>query len=279
MIADTDLKYSVRASRNSPRPHMWAQRVGYTLLEILLALSLMTILIAAITITTGTFVQINRNGQLQVNRAITVDCIVNDLLLDIKAASRGSSRTDSKKPLLPTDNSFSESAVGAERILQWESSQDSRYLNLVGDVNTLMITRDGVNPRIMGGRNVQRLDSSDSQQSLLWMSPTVSNATLACEISGSQCINRTLLRPDGSPGLLRAYVRNNKLIVSSTENAVIATEFRYWDGRKWLESWNSFNLSDQLPVAIEIRLRLRTAPETWQRFTFQMEQIDNGGLR
>lgn len=279
MIADTDLKHSVRASHNASRPRVWAHRLGYTLLEILLALSLMTILVAAITITTGTFVQINRNGRLQVSRAITVDCIVNDLLLDIKAASRGSSRTDSSGPLPPTDDSFSESSVGTERILQWESSQDSRYVNLVGDANTLMITRDGVNPRIMGGRNAQRLDSSDSQQTLLWMSPTVSKATLACEINGSQCINRTLLRPEGSPGLLRAYVRNNKLLVSFTENAVAATEFRYWDGRKWLESWNSFNLSDQLPVAIEIRLRLRTVPETWQRYTFQLQQIDNGGLR
>jgi prepilin-type N-terminal cleavage/methylation domain-containing protein len=283
MIADRDFNYCSRASRTLSRPSSWANRTGYTLLEILLALSLMTILVAAISITTGTFAQISKNGHLQVSRAITIDCIMDDLLMDIKAASRGASRSDSHldstRPLQTTDNSFSESTVGTERILQWDSSQDSRYVSLVGDANALLITRDGVNPRIVGGRDVQRADSTDAQQSLLWMSPTVSQATLACEVSGSQCINRTFLRPEGTTGLLRGYLRNNKLLVSSTENAVVETEFRYWDGKKWQETWNSFNYSDQLPLAIEIRIRLRNMPETWRRFTFQMEQLDNGGLR
>lgn len=278
MIAHTDFKYCGRTSRTPTQPRAWTTRAGYTLLEILLALSLMTILVAAITITTGSFVQISKNGRLQVSRAITVDCIMDDLLMDIKAASRGASRLHSSGPLQPTDSSFSDSTVGTERLLQWESSQDSRYVSLVGDAYALLITRDGMNPRIIGGKDLQRTDSADSQQSLLWMSPTVSKATLACEVSGSQCINRTFHRPEGSPGLLRGYLQNNSLLVSSTENAVIATEFRYWDGIKWQESWNSFNRSERLPVAIEIRIRLRTAPETWRRFTFQMEQLDNGGL-
>lgn len=278
MIADTDFKYCGRISRTLSRPRSWATRAGYTLLEILLALSLMTILVAAVTITTGSFVQISKNGRLQVSRAITVDCIIDDLMMDIKAASRGAGRLDFSHPLQPTDSSFAESTVGTERVLQWESNQDSRYVSLVGDANTLLITRDGVNPRIVGGKDLQRMDSADAQQSLLWMSPTVSKATLACEVSGLQCINRTFLRPEGSPGLLRGHLQDNSLLVLSTENAVIATEFRYWDGKKWQESWNSFNRSERLPVAIEIRIRLRTAPEMWRRFTFQMEQLDNGVL-
>ncbi len=239
----------------------------------LLAVSLMTILIAAITTTTGFFVHISSKGRIQMEQAFTVECIIEDLMLDLKATSRSISP--------PQDSEVGESSsalasggdVGAERMLQWESARESRYVNFVGNSGAIMITRDGVNPRFTGQSTVAlKEDPHNSQHHILWMSPSVHQTTLAAELSGPLCINRTFARPNSSSGLLRAYIHQNILFSSMTTNEVIATQFRYWDGKTWEDSWNSFTKKNQLPTAIEIRIRLKTAPEKWQRFICRLEQ-------
>ncbi len=250
-----------------------ASRNGYSLLEMLLAVSLMTILIAAVTFTTGFFVQLSSKGRIQVEQAFTVDCVIEDLILDIKATSRDISPLNTSDLARASNPLAPEMAVGSERMLQWESSQENRYVNLVGNSGALMITRDGVNPRFTGqSKDAQLSNPTDSQQHILWMAPSIQQSTLAAEISGLQCINRTFARPNGSSGLIRAHVRRNLLLASMETNEVVATQFRYWDGKTWVESWNSFERKNQLPSAIEITVRLRTDPDKRQRFICGLEQ-------
>jgi prepilin-type N-terminal cleavage/methylation domain-containing protein len=256
-----------------PSTDVVGARGGYTLIEMLLAVSLMTILIAAITITTGSFVQLSTKGRVQIQQAFAVDCIMDDLILDLKATMRAIQPTSFSEQTGPADIPFPQLSVGTERILQWDSSEENCYVSFVGNSAALLITRIGVNPRFAGQSEFRKSTASaDSQQHLLWMSPSITQVTLAAEIRGPQSINRTFTRPKNSSGLLRAYVHRHQLTTSMETSDVIAMQFRYWDGKVWVENWNSFIQANQLPTAVEIRIRLKTDPENWRRFTCQLEQ-------
>ncbi len=128
-------------------------RVGYTLLEVLMAVSLTTLLLAAITMTTGSFVQLSTRSREHLQQATLADCVVEDLIVDLKAVSR----SNGKKRLASPASSKSlnseptaDLAVGTEHFLRWAPEDEASYVRLAGNAHALWITRDGRSSRFSG---------------------------------------------------------------------------------------------------------------------------------
>ncbi len=118
------------------------------------------------------------------------------------------------------------------------------------------------------------------RQCILWMSPSLEQFTLASFNWQGQKSEQTFRRPANHTGLIRASVRSDRLRTSQCVNEALALEFRYWNGREWVEQWNSASQNDELPFAVEIRLQWRAQPGQWRRYLCALDPDDstNGSL-
>ncbi len=262
--------------------HSWfgvPAREGYTLLEVLMAVSLTTLLLAAITMTTGSFVQLSTRSRQHLQQAAMADCLVEDLMLDLKAVVRsdGEKGTASPASSKPFDfEPIADLAVGTERFLRWESEDTASDVRLAGNAHALWIRREGRSPRF--SEKVMQVEdgtNSSTQQCLLWMSPSSQQFTLASVTGQGQKSDKTFRRPTNLTGLIRASVRNDLLRVSHCAKEVLALEFRYWNGREWVEQWNSAIQNDALPFAVEIRVQWRAEPSQWHRYVCALADDDS----
>lgn len=223
---------------------------GFTLLELLLALaltSLLVLLTLSIVIEQVEF-QMSRAEQIPESRRAVG--IMNDLRTDLSliVVTRSKKHTDTDMDRTQS-RSVLNSQLSNETRIRSEldlNIQDvgERPVALFGTSNWMVITLIHGNERVRGGSSVEC-----AMQSILWTGCLMNDTRVPVASRNGRLRYRSLR--NSQPGLLRLECseRNDRLDVM--EASARSVEFRYSDGIQWLAEWDSTQRST-LPNAVKI---------------------------
>lgn len=242
-------------------------RAGFTLLETILAISLITVLFVAILQTTSLYVQY-RARSVDGNRLVKVlNGTVEDLRNDLRACYPGDQTEMLATKGPPQDSAFQESILGSqigERFLSFENDANEQAIHFVGRPDAILLLRQGQNGRFGVSHYPQ------NQQQVLWLAPRLNSVRLPKSVSAGRPSEREFRAVDSGTGLKRTCfpvsgmggipqspsAGRSGTQIWDTNQEVQRVEFRYFDGVKWLKEWNSHSRNEQIPLAVEVRLVL-----------------------
>lgn len=241
-------------------------RKGYTLLELILALSLSLVVVLGIAQATRLYlVALPRQQALierkQIARGVG-EMIGNDLraAIQYKAQDYSGLETLVRTQLL-LQQAASEKKPGPRDSVIDESNVAFRP-TLLGDENHLLVDvsrlprMDQYNPmiaskfdRVQTPSDIKSIAYFVSQQSTKNSSPSPGNSNQGGLYRRS--IDRAVANYRGDTGLIGAPDQFSQLIASE----IIDLKFSYFDGESWTQSWNSQKQSG-FPTAIEIKISI-----------------------
>ncbi len=258
---------------------------GFTLIEVLLALVLGSILLAAISMAVDIYLRAFDASRSGVEEARLARAILYRIGGDLRGAVRYDPQdtADLLSGLLPEDlASLGEGIEGAEEI----AGEMGLDLSLLGDDSAEESTGSepslgpSSTPGLRGGSDwlqvdvsrLPRIDQlrqaySDSGQSVILDRPgDVKTVAYWLAVPGSSSLDVS----GSSGGLMRLELdravtdwAEQQSMLADVENElepiapeVVGLAFQYFDGEEWYDSWDSDELGG-LPVAVEIALELR----------------------
>lgn len=255
---------------------------GYTLLEVLLATALCSVLLAALWTLMSTFGDLFDKGQQQVERAQLCRALLEQMAEDLRSAIQD--------PLPGTANETAGTGqrrrfglYGSSRELRFDVLQITpQQANLVPVGRTARRSDEAPAARVPELRTVHYAffepsagdELSDlNQQGLVrteldFETPLEDAAASGSEADGSPASRGpadtgTDSSAGGADGNLdpEAAFDDTRLDVPE----VVSLQFRYFDGRGWTDSWNSLDRKS-LPAAVEIQLQLAdSTPDSGRR--------------
>jgi len=249
-------------------------RSGYTLLELILAASISTLVMAAISSTIWMIYQVQTSS----GGRILATGLGRNLLLQFErdllsipgqlpeAVSSSSTLTDTSELLLSVGNEGSD-------IVSTSTASMSGYATwLVGDTLSLEFLSEPI------GRSGRVFDASDDPAALQEMLGQ-RRRMIAWELTNDQpqYLSAAAVTSDTTTTIVRregitdTWLSDTQWLEELSLPEAVAMEFSYFDGTEWLESWDSES-DGGLPKAIEITLTLQARPprpnevasdETW----------------
>ena len=228
-----------------------ARRSGYTLLESLLALSLLLVLMVTVITATSLFMQFRSQAADRILPAFSLTSLLEDIGSDLRSAEGYT--TEDYREFDASQSEVFDSQIG-ERVLNIDISRLGSRVHFVGNESAFVLVRLGSNSRFYEASS----PLSAPRQSVLWIGPDSNEVRLATHRSGKQTLEHTIQRPKKSSGLVRTEldVKNQVTSANSIEE-VSRIAFRYFDGRVWHSKWNSYLKGNRLPHAVEIILELK----------------------
>lgn len=258
-------------------------RSGFTLLEVLLAAALGTVLVAAC----FQAAHLNWKYRLASETAIEESRVrlglLEDLTLDLRAAlapvdlrPARSAEPGGRRELLPQ-------ADFSEQFLNVEVEAPTRPLHFIGTPDALLLLREQGNPRFPS----TSVDAAGIQQ-VVWWCRSAGAPRLPYALSGHRRLQRAPDLPRDADGLMRtvwplhegfpaargAAAPQRSQVVEASINRV---SFRYFDGSAWRSGWDS-SAERLLPVAIEVSLTWQDAAEPPLRGVLHLPQAGERAL-
>ncbi|TWT94210.1 hypothetical protein [Neorhodopirellula pilleata] len=235
---------------------------GFTMMEALLSMSLISLLMVAILASTTLYVQY-RSRSIHGNRAAvvlrgTLDDIQNDLRSCLPALATWHTSSPIAGELNVT--TVSDNSIG-ERVLQDDRSEEASPVHFVGRRDALLLLRAGLNPRFPSEHDVKQEQSPRGSQ-VLWLSPSRSEINLPVSRYGGRVVTKRFRTNESTPGLCRATLshRDDSGPIWDVNSEVVAIQFRFFDGNDWLAMWDSHLRNESLPVAVELTVAFREDP-------------------
>jgi len=254
-------------------------RRGFSLLEILLGLSLGVVLLTAIGAAIDQSWRLTAQGQTELQRQQVARAVLRIMERDLRSAMfvppsefSEEGQSSSSRGLQSTftssaggSNSSTGSATGnaSSTTTEDDGSQSQTVLTSRG------IRGDALSIEIDGNRAQKELAYAIPVNETLPSSRTSDFRTVMYGIAAPGQAND----PQGRGGLSRK--EGDRYAISSAETAgrdasmnfspmllapeIVAVEFRYFDGLQWLPAWDSVS-SGSLPRAVEVQLRFAPPP-------------------
>ena len=237
---------------------------GFTLVEVLLAISLSAVLIGAAFTALQQTITLQRRGNEQIQAAQVALGLMRDLENDLQRIAGNQLDVPPTRPLA----SRAERGIGSTRQLYrvGELAFGERFTNidsidespmvLFGTANQLVLTLDAENSRFGNSNPIG--PAITPLRTIVWCigegkpirAALTSSKGLAREkIVGETAAYHGLIRISLPAGVLQ---REQLATVTQLDTEVAKLGFRYFDGLLWSETWNSAS-QKSLPQAIEVR--------------------------
>lgn len=258
---------------------------GFTLVELLAALGISLLLIAAVSASLDIYLRVTSAGQVAIERQQITRALLDQMTRDVAsivfrpAEAEEEEADDGESASTGTESNSTETETTIV-VQDPQSAVATTSLGLVGDAQTLLLHVSRPLPDLNYSAPQQAESLSARTSDLLsvsyflaepgahGLSGAVANSHLA-EISNQADGARASLGPAGLARLEgdrmaidHADVQQDDAALAAASKVIapeIATlKFRYFDGQDWLETWDS-TVMDRLPMAIEVTLGYRDA--------------------
>jgi len=251
-----------------PQMHKKSSRFGYTLLELMIAVGLTSLLMSALYSAMKIYFDLQLDSQEEIERQQVARALLRQMTRDIqsvvfvKQTAVDEEEEDSTSTELD-GNAYGESAIDPETV-------STTYTNgLVGTSTDLQLFISRPD-RTLGYVSSQELTSADQRTGDLMIVRYLMASKSGGGLSSAIADREAPGGDSGAIGLARVagdlyglstavetaeeYPQLSAAKLQAKE--VSAIQFRYYDGVEWLEEWDSTALND-LPKAIEVTLTLR----------------------
>ena len=269
-------------SRDSKRS---ASRSAFTLVELLAALAIGLLLIAAISAALNIYLRVTSAGQLAVERQQVTRAVLEQMTRDVASiVFRPSDTLTSDSSTSSTGSTSGAAAEDTTSVVVEDPSSgvSSTSIGLVGDSQTLLLNisraqRDlGYSPPLQATSLTTR---SSDLMSVSWFLATPGGPGLSGAVGNlaQQQLPADERRSSvyqSAIGLAR--LEGDRMAIDHADvvmdvdalaqaSQVLAAEvaslqFRYFNGAAWVDSWDSTSL-DALPLAIEVTIGYREPPD------------------
>lgn len=255
---------------------------GFTLLETLLALSLLTTLMVTIVASIGLYAQYRQRGIEGVREAKVMLGTVEDLQNDLNACFALADAT--RVPAIDSDATSPSTSFAKEYFLTFSDTQ-LRPIQFVGRSNAILLLRQGVNPRFEWTDRHPLV----SESQILWLATRTQSIRLPYALDQQRPIERVYQVPNevipASEGLHRYWspvvhqlmsqdtsIRgtNKPMPIWDKNTEIQQIKFRYFDGTDWRPVWDSHLQENRLPVAVEVELVLVSSPQKETRLVLRL---------
>lgn len=234
-------------------------RRGYTLIEVLLALTLSVMLMSAVYGALHHHYVLKTRGTEQVKFAQAALGLMHDFAGDVERVrsldaesdeTNSSDRRGVEERLL---SNLSSAAIG-ERLLEIENDAESPIL-LHGTSRQIVLTATGRNDRFQTLPSAEGANGNAEQ--IVWAIGRDKPLRAAISEYAGETRVQTIAASAGRLGLLRVAIpttgrsRAERGLATEVLSQVKELRFRYFDGSRWLENWSTAETKN-LPRAIEV---------------------------
>jgi type II secretory pathway component PulJ len=248
-------------------------RSAFTLLEVIFALVLSVLLMAALLFAVDLFRQVSTTGRDEVARAQLARAILRQMEVDIRAC-RFSVAEDESTSSTAEEGSGNTTDEEATAITAEDAAEayTGRNIGVMGDATTLMVHLSR-SPRPIDAYRQSGApavgESTSDLQSVAYFLAVPGTAGLSGAAGGLLASGGAVASGNGSVGLAR--LAGDPLSLEAVDAAadvqtlaantqLLATEvetlaFRYFDGTLWYDAWDSVQ-QERLPAAVEITLSI-----------------------
>ena len=216
-------------------------RSAFTLLELIFAVALMSLLAAIL---------------FQAMRSVTQTALTSESIIapgrDIENAM-DLIRNDLQFALNPTANSVGYSTSSSTTTTPVDSTSSTTALSLAG---SFIGAPTGSNGSLMASLIFYNTAAGPEHQ---YGDGEIKQVELAV-INPANSIDRMLVRRVTSNLLTTTVIDPEDEIIC---RHVVGFTLRYYDGYSWLESWDSTQLNNELPAAVEVTIQLELKPDAY----------------
>lgn len=249
-------------------------RRGFTLLEVVLALGLTVVLMAAIYGALNLYWRFSSAGREQMERAQLARTLLAKIAADIRSvvytepppanetATAGSTGGSSSSSNSGGNSSASSTSGETTQVASMSDNALRTSTGIVGTSFSLSIDLTRASKELM----IQLVPSATDQRAVTWFlgtpTGTFGGPGLSSAVAG-------LARQDGERLVISSAAATGSQNLLAAQTAVLAPEvnylqFRYFDGLIWLTSWDT-TVTGYLPQAVEITIGLNSPRETMPR--------------
>ena len=253
-----------------------SSRAGYTLLEMVLALGLGTILLTAVYAALDMHWRYSVTGEVEMERSQLARSILEMMARDLKSTIFQVEQETEDTSTELSDSADSETAMTIE-VISEEDEESAGSPGLVGDEQTLMITVSRPQREIGTITEEAQTISSDYRSIAYFLAG--SGSGLLAEMMAEEWTDATdgemewpaLARLEGDRLQMMQADQLGDLNTLSGQTKILAAEinrleFRYFDGEEWQSSWDSAEMN-ALPWAVEIVIGFRDPQATGGLFS------------
>lgn len=244
-------------------------RRGFTLFEVLIAVGLTSILMAALYSAMDIYFGLQLDSHEEIERHQIARAVLRQMTRDIQSVSFTEQELLEEEETEETDeldgNAYGESQIDPETVSMTYTS------GLVGTLTDLQLFISRPDPTL-SYVSAQELDTLDQRTGELMLVRYLLADTSSAGLAGKVADREVLGSSDGPVGLVRMsgdlYGLSSSFDLAEEEPQLAASkllapevtsvQFRYFDGIAWLEEWDSTELN-ALPRAIEIVVTLRSS--------------------
>lgn len=261
-------------NRFRPIPSRRGLKGGFTLVEILLSLTLLTLLLGALYGAFDIYGRLSTAGRDDVRQAQLARAILRSMQSDLQSVvfcpAESSAASGGGESESAADTESSESGDAAETSAEsgetdGQSAESSARLGLTGDSETLMlyVNRPGGTRGVTAGEpEIRSVSWFLAVPNVGGIQGAVGNLAAGGGVHSSRASGvMGLARLEGDRFTLDAYDAESDLESLATFAQIVADEvnylqFAYFDGTEWTDTWDS-SASEGLPRAVEIQIGLR----------------------
>ena len=264
-VAGVELRQSAPPVRWSFPAGRNCSRSAFTLIEMLVALALSTVVISAVYGAIHLQWKVRTASEDQVQTARRVHGVVQDLTFDLRTCRRPDD-TSENEASNPDDSAFlQESLLQSgpdirERVLQLEAVLEQvQLIDFVGLPDALLLTTAQKSPRFpesqsVGTRQVVWLVNAGRDVRLLFGTSETHRYQFELRAAGRPLGLTRIEIPSPKREPKRLHdVTNTNASWMLIDESVVSFRLRFFDGRQWQSSWDSSE-SGCLPQAIEVAL-------------------------
>ena len=258
----------MRKSFSSPKRRLVSLSMGFTLLEVILAIGLTTLLLAAIYSALDLYWKYTTIGHAQVERAQIARAIFQKITHDLHCVTYVQQITEEES----TDSSEEEDEIEEIPVTNPDEAYTTANIGVYGDAQSLVLhTSRPARQPLLFSQSMSESDSTNSQSDLL----SISYFIAAAGSEGLQGVVGDRFRSASENGVATqglARLEGDRLaMINADESAnleelaeqsqLLASEidnlqFQYFDGIDWLEVWDSIEYGT-IPQAVKVTIGFR----------------------
>lgn len=231
------------------KTHAKARR-AFSLLEVLLAIAILALILASMSVAISLLAKFRQRGMQNSEHAFVLLGICEDLASDLRAIA--SSPQENPTPSTSSSEESWNLEVANERVLDFEANSASQWIDFVGRPNAIQFREAHANPRFDPSPAYREIPAL-----VLWMAPETREVRLPASQSGTS-VQETTWRSRHPTSLRRLIIERDRQDTprETPLSDVVKLRFRFFDGLRWNDTWNSHLQNGQLPQAVEISLTL-----------------------